>query len=100
VKGPYAWQRFSPESFQTSISFFKQAIEQEPEYALAHAWLVGAWIIQVTPEPARNTSPFQTLRPARPLMRVYLDVQALTSKLRLSEHAPSLGTEVPPAAVN
>jgi serine/threonine-protein kinase len=42
LKGTYAWHRFSPESFQTSIRFFKQAIEQEPEYALAHAWLANA----------------------------------------------------------
>jgi serine/threonine-protein kinase len=42
LKGTYAWHQFSPEGFQTSVVFFKQAMDLDPDYAAAYAWFANA----------------------------------------------------------
>jgi serine/threonine protein kinase/Tfp pilus assembly protein PilF len=47
LKGRYCWNKRSQEGVLESISFFKQAIEHDPEYALAYSGLSDAYALQV-----------------------------------------------------
>jgi len=39
LKGDYAWNKHTPESIKTAIQFFNQALEKDPNYALAYCGL-------------------------------------------------------------
>lgn len=39
LKGDYAWNQHTPESTQAAINFFNQALEKDPNYALAYCGL-------------------------------------------------------------
>jgi len=43
LKGIFFFEKKTKESFRTSIDYFKQAIEIEPNYAAAYAWLSAAY---------------------------------------------------------
>jgi serine/threonine-protein kinase len=47
LKGRYCWNKRSQEGVLESISFFKQAIDLDPEYALAYSGLSDAYALQV-----------------------------------------------------
>ena len=37
LKGRFAWNKFSPAAFKEALGYFRQAIEQDPNYAAAYA---------------------------------------------------------------
>jgi len=43
VKGRYFWNRFTEDSMEKSVDFFKRAIDIDPSYALAYAGLADAY---------------------------------------------------------
>jgi TolB-like protein len=43
LKGRYFWNKRSEEGFRNAISYFRQAIEQDPAYALAYAGLADSY---------------------------------------------------------
>jgi TolB-like protein/predicted Ser/Thr protein kinase len=43
VKGRYYWNKRTPADIQTAISYFNQAIDKDPGYALAYAGLADAY---------------------------------------------------------
>jgi DNA-binding winged helix-turn-helix (wHTH) protein/TolB-like protein/tetratricopeptide (TPR) repeat protein len=43
LKGRYHWDKWTDEGFKKSIEFFQQAIEDDPQYALAYAGLADAY---------------------------------------------------------
>jgi len=45
LKGRYYWNKFSPELTEKTIDYYKQAIEKDPEYALAYAALAEAYVM-------------------------------------------------------
>jgi TolB-like protein/Tfp pilus assembly protein PilF len=47
LKGRYHWHKTSEESIQKSIEYFQQAIEKDPRFAMAHAGLADAYVMQV-----------------------------------------------------
>jgi len=47
LKGRYCWNKRSQEGVLESISFFKQAIDHDPDYALAYSGLSDAYALQV-----------------------------------------------------
>jgi eukaryotic-like serine/threonine-protein kinase len=47
LKGRYCWNKRSQEGVLESIAFFKQAIDLDPEYALAYSGLSDAYALQV-----------------------------------------------------
>ncbi|MFB3140180.1 MAG: protein kinase, partial [Candidatus Acidiferrales bacterium] len=48
LRGHYLWHRFSPEGWEQSVRYFRQAIDSDPDYALAHAWLATSYSLLVT----------------------------------------------------
>src|SRR6266849_3157687 len=47
LKGRYCWNKRSQEGVLEAISFFKQAIDHDPDYALAYSGLSDAYALQV-----------------------------------------------------
>jgi TolB-like protein/Tfp pilus assembly protein PilF len=45
LKGRFAWNRRTIESLKQAAEFFKQAIEKDPNYALAHAGLAETYVL-------------------------------------------------------
>ena len=45
LKGRFAWNRRTTESLKQAADFFKQAIEKDPNYALAYAGLADTYIL-------------------------------------------------------
>ncbi|MCH7986059.1 MAG: protein kinase [Acidobacteria bacterium] len=48
LRGRYHWHRFSPEGWEQSVRYFRQALDSDPDYALAHAWLAKSYSLLVT----------------------------------------------------
>jgi len=45
LKGRYHWNKFSPEWAEKSITYYNQAIEKNPTYALAYAALADSYVV-------------------------------------------------------
>jgi len=45
IKGRYFWNKRTAEGLRKSIDYFKQAIEKDPNYALAYAGLADAYVV-------------------------------------------------------
>ena len=45
LKGRYCWNKFSEEGLQTSITYFRQAIDRDPTYALAYTGLAASFSV-------------------------------------------------------
>ena len=45
LKGRFYWNKRTPQDFQKAIKFFEQAIEQDPNYALAHSGLADSYAL-------------------------------------------------------
>jgi len=45
LKGRYYWNKFSPEWAEKSITYYNQAIEKNPTYALAYAALADSYVV-------------------------------------------------------
>jgi adenylate cyclase len=43
LKGRYYWNKMMPNDLETSVEYFKQAIDLDPEYAIAHVGLADAY---------------------------------------------------------
>ena len=43
LKGRFYWNKYTEEGFRKSIEFFKQAVEQDANYALAYSGLADAY---------------------------------------------------------
>ncbi len=45
LKGRYFWNKRTSDDFQTAISYFNQAVETDPNYALAYAGLADTYVL-------------------------------------------------------
>ncbi len=45
LKGRYAWNKRTPADLQTAVSYFNQAIAQDPEYAVAYSGLADVYSV-------------------------------------------------------
>ena len=45
LKGRFYWNKRTPQDFQKAIKFFEQAIEQDPNYALAYSGLADSYAL-------------------------------------------------------
>jgi tetratricopeptide (TPR) repeat protein len=45
LKGRYCWNKRTEEGLRTAIEYFSEAIEKDPNYALAHAGLADSYIV-------------------------------------------------------
>src|SRR5678815_1959916 len=59
LKGRFYWNKRTPPDLQRAISFFQQAIEKDPNYALAYTGLADTYalIVAYTNEPPRQVMP-------------------------------------------
>src|SRR5437660_4813346 len=59
LRGRYYWNKRSGDGFKKAIEQFQQAIDHDPNYALAHAGLADCYLLleQYTSAPARETLP-------------------------------------------
>ena len=48
LKGRYAWNKQTPESLETAEHLFQQAIERDPQYAMAYVGLADTYLMFVT----------------------------------------------------
>jgi TolB-like protein/DNA-binding winged helix-turn-helix (wHTH) protein len=56
LRGRYFWNKRSKASVQKSIEYFQQAIQREPNYALAYAGIADAYIIRTDLPPQERFS--------------------------------------------
>jgi len=45
LKGRYFWNRRTVDAIESSITYFQQAVQKDPDYALAHVGLADAYIV-------------------------------------------------------
>jgi len=59
LKGRYYWNKRTPPDFQKAIGFFQQAIDRDPNYALAYSGLADSYALLTaySSEPARELMP-------------------------------------------
>jgi tetratricopeptide (TPR) repeat protein len=59
LQGRFYWNKRTPADFQKAIAFFQQAIEKDPNYALAYTGLADTYALLTayTNEPARQVMP-------------------------------------------
>jgi tetratricopeptide (TPR) repeat protein len=59
LKGRYFWNRRTGDAINKSIEYFNQAIEKDPNYALAYAALADSYVIlpSYTPTPGKQAYP-------------------------------------------
>jgi serine/threonine-protein kinase len=55
LKGRYYWQKRTPEALEKSKDYFKQAIEEDPNYAMAYIGLADYYVVVADYEPVRRT---------------------------------------------
>jgi DNA-binding winged helix-turn-helix (wHTH) protein/TolB-like protein/Flp pilus assembly protein TadD len=69
--GRYHWNQWTSEGWKKSIDYYNQAIEKEPNYALAYAWMSAAYLVQ-----ANNglISQREAHAKAKPLVQKALDL--------------------------
>jgi eukaryotic-like serine/threonine-protein kinase len=54
LEGRYHWNRRDPEGIKRAIEYFKQAIQKDPNYALAYAGLADAYTVPSSGLPAKD----------------------------------------------
>ena len=59
LRGRFYWNKRTPQDFQKAIPFFQQAIEKDPNYALAYSGLADSYALLTaySREPARQVMP-------------------------------------------
>ena len=55
--GRYSWSKRTTESVRKSIEYFNQAIEKDPNFALAYSGLADAYVVPVLGMPPRDVMP-------------------------------------------
>jgi eukaryotic-like serine/threonine-protein kinase len=45
LKGRYSWNKWTEEGFYNAIDYFQQAVEKDPEYALAYTGLADSYVL-------------------------------------------------------
>ena len=83
LKGRYAWNKRTAEGISEAIRLFEQAIEEDPQYALAHTGLADAYALHVDYRAAPVT---EGMRQARMQAE-----KAISLDERLAEAHTSLG---------
>ncbi|HJQ22389.1 MAG TPA: winged helix-turn-helix domain-containing protein [Blastocatellia bacterium] len=54
LKGRYYWYKWTPEGWKRAQEYFKQAIDKDPDYALAYAGLADAYGVMAFVTPIQN----------------------------------------------
>jgi TolB-like protein/Flp pilus assembly protein TadD len=57
LKGRFYWNKRTSEALATSIGYFNQAIEKDPNFALAYAGLADSYVVPANQRPPRETMP-------------------------------------------
>ena len=58
LKGRYYWRKYTKQGLEKSVSYFQQAIEKDPTYALAYSGLADTYVVLgVTTLPPREVFP-------------------------------------------
>jgi len=60
LKGRYFWSKRGDDSIRKSIDYFRQAIQQSPNYALAYAGLAEAYVVRFDLSPQEKYSAVKT----------------------------------------
>jgi tetratricopeptide (TPR) repeat protein len=69
LKGRYYWNKRTPEGINKAIEFFQQAVEKDPNYALAYAGLADCYVV-----PANQLPPKEKMPKAREAARKALGI--------------------------
>ena len=65
LKGRYYWNKRNPESLHKAVDYFQQAIERDPNFALAYAGLADTYALLGGPEAGGDMYPNETLPKAK-----------------------------------
>jgi serine/threonine protein kinase/TolB-like protein/Tfp pilus assembly protein PilF len=57
LKGRYHWNKRTPEEIKKAIEYFQQAVEKDPNYALAYAGLADCYVVPANPLPQKEKMP-------------------------------------------
>lgn len=84
LRGRFYWNKRSPESLHKAIDYFQQAIQRDPNFALAYAGMADTYALLGGPEAGGDMRPNEALPKAKAAA-----LQALTIDETLSEaHVP------------
>ena len=84
MRGRFYWNKRSPESLHKAIGYFQQAIQKDPNFALAYAGMADTYALLGGPEAGGDMRPNEALPKAKAAA-----LQALTIDETLSEsHVP------------
>ena len=65
MKGRFYWNKRTPEGLHKSVEFFEQAIQRDPNFALAYAGLADTYSLLGGPEAGGDRPPSETLPKAK-----------------------------------
>ena len=86
LRGRYYWNKRSPDSLHKAVGYFQQAIERDPNFALAHAGMADTYALLGGPEAGGDMYPNEALPKAKAAA-----LKALEIDEALSEGHVSLG---------
>jgi TolB-like protein/DNA-binding winged helix-turn-helix (wHTH) protein/Tfp pilus assembly protein PilF len=83
LKGRYHWNKRTPDGIQKAIESFQQAIEKDPNYALAYAGLADCYHVPANPLPPREKMPLARAAATKALQLDDTLVEAHTTLARV-----------------
>jgi len=81
--GRHYWNKFGQEDIEKAIEYFKQAIAEDPEFALAHAGLADAYLTLALGHGTGAADPGETLRKAKGAVSRALDIDDQLSEAHM-----------------
>src|SRR5262249_49541439 len=83
LKGRYFWDKRTLEGLDKAISYFNQAIDKDPTYALAYAGLADCYVVPGYPLPPREKMPKAKAAALKALERDDMLAEAHTTLARV-----------------
>jgi TolB-like protein/DNA-binding winged helix-turn-helix (wHTH) protein/Tfp pilus assembly protein PilF len=83
LKGRYHWNKRTPDGIQKAIKSFQQAIQKDPNYALAYAGLADCYHVPANPLPPREKMPLARAAATKALQLDDTLVEAHTTLARV-----------------
>jgi serine/threonine protein kinase/tetratricopeptide (TPR) repeat protein len=84
LKGRFYWNKRNEESFQKALQYFQQAIERDPNFALAYSGLADTYNLLGGPEAGGNQPPNEVLPKAKAAALKALEIDETLAEAHVS----------------
>ena len=84
LRGRYYWNKRSPDSLHKAVDYFQQAIERDPNFALAYAGLADTYALLGGPEAGGDMYPNEALPKAKAAALKALEIDEALSESHVS----------------